>query len=1513
MVQEEEDGATAAAALHETIRELLNGRSSSILDEDDDSMDETRQTRLCLRILHHFQHGQHHHQTQKQHQHPPNLEESSVSGGSDDVNDDDASNDDNDFLRTKRNPLLVSNKNSTKGNNNASINLREFLGDGLSSTRHVAQLTSILATLMSSRVEIEQCLPMTYDDEANYEAMHGGPCITLTRTALVAGALYASLAALPGALATGLVDMHALAALVALLKRWKLEMAHAPVAPVNKEASKPNKHGKRKDNDVDPPVKRPRRGRHADDDSEHEGWVEHDSSADDDDNDDDESITKALDQNQLQTMGLRIAQELAILPLQKEFMSWSSEAREAVIDATMSVLATSCALLAKNSNNKQTAAQRLAKTSNNNKNNNQLDLVSLAETTVSRASSALIKCIILEPSAMDDDDDDDDDDSDDDEGFVRSNIKKSSKAAASGSGSSSDCLTKRHDTTVFILRGILSAMTFREEQPHGEAGKQAAAEKASTVLSSLIQEVSDDISLHKHRWPSCMQTNSAQRVVVDTSPPNTDTDATPRTARKTRVSFGGGASGTRRQSIDFMSPPKLKANTASSRTPAAATIGTVGRSTSRGSVGAATPSMRINGQPRPVLTALLGAVQKLATHASLDKVGPRTLTVETLVRCLVALPFLERQHLLKFLIRQCHSKVSTHRLVACEVVGAVLDQSWLWTEHSSSQSSRLSLSRRASTSTTPGTQRKTSSTLAQQSERNMPTALFGALQGRLVDRVSTVRAASFSAITNVLVRLLDNHQKQQAKGGESSSLAISSSIGVAKVLEAEALSLGDCFRRRATVDEKATVRKAAVTALAQLLLVGEFIPAVRLSIAPEDILTLAQRCSDASTLTRKAAAEALTSILQGYATVPDSDDDIMQQLQSTWTASVLPLVMDGETSCNSKAIEFVDRIVLSPILCEKDEDIDNNDDNDDGQSGPCATAWSILASIGSGPGGQGASPCESEALRKALVHRVETSANPKQFVKALVILIQKKASVPLEQLAAVTKGSSSSSSAYLAEEQRAGVWSLFSSLVYASHDIHHLDLANIIKRSKIDLSFLGSSWEVMLHMSSRGDACHKATELLRCSMHHSLEVISVLAPCVDIEITKQTLRRLLELLSTFALPEATIGAAITALTSLTVSSASDAYRPQQRKLCTEWIETIYTACKEEIMSFVDNTTMTNTEEATLLRAIFTVGEVSMVGFNPTDDDADGSNRHDDDKTDNTCDLSKNVRGLHVKPNRQLVELVQTFLATVMPGSNTSVPDSVRAHAFIALGKLCLRDEALAKSSLNVLARELHENMSQGKAASPTVQSNALLVLGDLCVRYTSMTDKYLPAMGACMQSGTTDPDCNLLGTPSKSRFVLVRRHAVILLSNLIMQDYIKWRGLLYFRFLVATTDEDDGVAELAQAALCGPLLEKQPKLFVNQFVASFFVLNRCQAHPMYVAAAATGDGGSGVTVGFEGINLTGQAGHVRRLQMYELMLSKMKDEQKMHVHIGITNEILGGVLIEGSDLNKACVSDHVIV
>ena len=88
---------------------------------------------------------------------------------------------------------------------------------------------------------------------------------------------------------------------------------------------------------------------------------------------------------------------------------------------------------------------------------------------------------------------------------------------------------------------------------------------------------------------------------------------------------------------------------------------------------------------------------------------------------------------------------------------------------------------------------------------------------------------------------------------------------------------------------------------------------------------------------------------------------------------------------------------------------------------------------------------------------------------------------------------------------------------------------------------------------------------------------------------------------------------------------------------------------------------------------------------------------------------------------------------------------MRAYAVVTLGKLCLRDKALARQHVNVFLRELVPEPDQpppqaltaaaavaagarrqagAAAASAAVRSNALLVLGDLCVRYTSLVDRY---------------------------------------------------------------------------------------------------------------------------------------------------------------------------------------------
>ena len=69
-----------------------------------------------------------------------------------------------------------------------------------------------------------------------------------------------------------------------------------------------------------------------------------------------------------------------------------------------------------------------------------------------------------------------------------------------------------------------------------------------------------------------------------------------------------------------------------------------------------------------------------------------------------------------------------------------------------------------------------------------------------------------------------------------------------------------------------------------------------------------------------------------------------------------------------------------------------------------------------------------------------------------------------------------------------------------------------------------------------------------------------------------------------------------------------------------------------------------------------------------------------------------------------------------------------------------------------------------------------------------------------------------------------------------------------------------------------------------------------------------GDGGSGISVGFDGIILTGETGRIRRMRMYQTMLSQMSDEEKIMVTARIGKDILGSSLKHGNELNVVCTN-----
>ncbi len=91
----------------------------------------------------------------------------------------------------------------------------------------------------------------------------------------------------------------------------------------------------------------------------------------------------------------------------------------------------------------------------------------------------------------------------------------------------------------------------------------------------------------------------------------------------------------------------------------------------------------------------------------------------------------------------------------------------------------------------------------------------------------------------------------------------------------------------------------------------------------------------------------------------------------------------------------------------------------------------------------------------------------------------------------------------------------------------------------------------------------------------------------------------------------------------------------------------------------------------------------------------------------------------------------------------------------------LRDRALAKRSVNAFVKELETTLDAGDEASMAaavgnaaahatsagaqqqqqgeegrayvVRNNILLVLGDLCRRFTGLVDRYVPRMAACLR------------------------------------------------------------------------------------------------------------------------------------------------------------------------------------
>lgn len=1324
--------------------------------------------------------------------------------------------DQNDFIRTS---IHDYNNKSSDGTLPHTRSVREVMGNV--SSAELNSLAICLSDCMSYRVDTSMLLPATQDVEANDEALNNS-AITLTRQSFLSAKLYLSLIALPGSWGAGLIDVSALSSLSALVRRWSVECTGFNKHHVENQSKQLKKHKRNSDTYEDdmmyiPSTKRSRAEEECSvslcDDSE--GLVDL-SEVEFNDDEEDGSSGIITDPSDLCIQGLRLALLLAQLPIQVDFMHWSEDAIEVVLDSLVCAMMTAAALQC----NKHVESNTLIK------------LCDVVLSKLTKSLSVFSKTLSVASFQA---------------------VTSIENEHNETNFNTTERIGKSRSSIVFLLRGLFSVLSMKVEVPNGQKGKEAAHAAAAKALEAVVKAVSSEVARHSKRVQNASNVSKTP-LLAKTPVANTSAfDAqTPRTGRrKKRVSFGT----VRGKSIERLSKPALKEDTPLRK--------------SRASFGSHDSGMKNSQDSKhsSILAVVLGMLQKLLTLNELNRSDIRHQTIEVLIRCLPQLPTADQTSFLRFAIQVCHSKLPVHRLASCELIGQVLSSQWFWEnqqalrkfDNASSPASPLVLIVTDKEATTPA-----SSPLAQLEHSSLAKALVGCLKGRLSDKAPVVRARAAYSLVQTLEspRISENDDAQEFHN----------------TFEFMMPQLLNRLADRVHLDEKATVRRASITALSKAILYSQHRKPQETALESY-VELLGRLCSDESLTSRKAAAQALSEwvMLEHQKNNEDGDENkIHSSLEITWSTCVVPLVLDSEPGCVQLTLDLFHKVVISPLL--------------EGEESETNGVWRILSCLSECTEKQGSNKTEYEAMRTIARQWVERHDN--ETCIALWECLRKRASFVL-----------TNNDIHIRQEYDvAAVWCLFQAFTDQPKEI-------CAWKSWIQDAGFGFVIESIYKLL---DETTKSTINKASATHYALRSCLQVAKRITIPPVEAAnlVERLRDVIGRFEIGTEVMAAAVAVLQKhASFSEQSDNHNQSLDVIRNDLYEKCETKISQMMESLGQGPLLDENDiierERNLVRAIYLCGELAMLGFSAS------SNR--------------NNEFLLSDRHPRLFRYLQALLSKTLPGGHSgssspmkrATPGSIRAHAFVTWGKLCLRSESLAQESLNLFARELHgAQEKEDEKFCVAVKSNALLVLGDLCFHYTHLVDRYLPVMAACLQTGllSVDDEHGFLETTTSQESAIVRQHAVLMLSSLLLQDYIKWRGLLFHRFLVATSDPDEVVTSLAEQTLAGPMLKKDPKLFLNRFVESILVLNHCTAHPMYQKAAAADDY-SNFWKENEMNSILLPIGRndeststARRYQIYKFMLQQMSDEEKLVITARLCKDILGAAVQskEGGPLGRVC-------
>ncbi|XP_058083517.1 uncharacterized protein LOC131231370 [Magnolia sinica] len=702
------------------------------------------------------------------------------------------------------------------------------------------------------------------------------------------------------------------------------------------------------------------------------------------------------------------------------------------------------------------------------------------------------------------------------------------------------------------------------------------------------------------------------------------------------------------------------------------------------------------------------------------------------------------------------------------------------------------------------------------------------------DVVAGIRARALTNVAQAIGFLVGNP-------GNCARLQEVMGFGNAGVHRGSAGGLNELLRKRC-VDEKAAVRKAALLLIIKSTdLNGSCIDEVMLK-------TIAIACSDPLVSIRKAGVLALSEVFRKF-----SESSVITE----WLHAIPRLITDNETSIQTECENLFQELILDRVSRFGSASSSSNTTSHASTS----LKWSLegeLESIFS----QGVlvllkGICDGEVA--PCVRKICTSLGKKKQLRpaiatALQNIINTSESIWLNHSMPIEKWTAPP-----------GAWLLLS------------EVSSFLLKA-VKWEFLHHHWQLLDNSKSKGEVFSpvRKEEMASLSDVDSssiawagdrvflLQTISNVSVELPSEPAAELAHDLLQRIEEFNMHSAEVNAHVKALRTICKQKATNS--EEGDSLVLKWVHQLISKA-----ICILNNYMLEVSEASKDDTFLTPPR--------------SGNRKGKREAIASESLSRAVTAVFtvgslvvVSPSADLKGIVPLLHTIITSGSSKAKPKELAGltvsikqvaltlyiQSWMTMGKICLADGKLAKRYIPLFVQELE------KSDSAALRNNIVVVMADFCVRYTALVDCYIPKITSSLR----DP-CEV-----------VRRQTFILLSRLLQRDYVKWRGVLFLRFLLSLVDESEKIRHQADFLFGSILKAKAPLLAYNSFVEAIFILNDCNMH----SGLSESHGSHGRRL--FSIRGNDERSRSKRMHIYVSLLKQMAPEHLLATSAKLCAEIL---------------------